>query len=109
MDFEAYYARQIAWSIQTFGPDLRTKGILQHITKEIREVEQNPQDLSEWVDLIILAMDGFWRHGGQVRDLLPALQAKQERNMARTWPDWRTMSQDQAIEHDRTKDGEADL
>lgn len=104
-DLESYYRRQIEWSRETFGPALRTKGVLQHIAKELKEIEAKPHDLSEWVDVMILAMDGFWRHGGRAEDLLPALLAKQAKNMARTWPDWRTMSEDSAIEHDRT--GEA--
>lgn len=103
----AYLERQWAWSKETFGPALRTKGIVQHIKKELREIEAEPHDLAEWVDVIILAMDGFWRHGGKPADLLPAMQAKQDRNFARQWPDWRTMSEDSAIEHDRS--GEATL
>ena len=104
-DLETYCARQIEWSRETFGPALRTKGIIDHITKELREIAADPHDLSEWVDVVILAMDGFWRHGGTAKDLMPALLAKQAKNMARTWPDWRTRSEDQAIEHDRS--GEA--
>lgn len=99
-----YFERQIDWSRETFGPALRTKGVIDHIRKELREIEQKPHDLSEWVDVVILAMDGFWRHGGKASDLLPALLAKQQKNMARTWPDWRGMSEDSAIEHDRSKD-----
>jgi hypothetical protein len=30
-----------------------------------------------------------------------ARAAKQAKNESRTWPDWRTMSEDGAIEHDR--------
>ena len=101
---ETYYARQVEWSRETFGPALRTKGIIDHITKELREIAADPHDLSEWIDVVILAMDGFWRHGGKPEDLMPALLAKQAKNMARTWPDWRGMSEDAAIEHDRSKD-----
>lgn len=101
LTIEAYYLRQIEWSRETFGSAPRTKGIIDHITKELREIEDLPNDLSEWIDVVILAMDGFWRHGGRARDFMPALLAKQKKNMARTWPDWRTMSEDAAIEHDR--------
>ena len=101
---ETYFERQIGWSRETFGPALRTGGVIDHIRKELREIEANPHDLSEWVDVVILAMDGFWRHGGEASDLLPALLAKQRKNMSRTWPDWRTMSEDSAIEHDRSHD-----
>lgn len=106
-DLQEYYERQITWSRETFGPALRTKGVIDHIRKELREIEQEPHDLSEWIDVVILAMDGFWRHGGNAADLLPALLAKQKKNMARDWPDWRTMSEDHAIEHDRSKDATA--
>lgn len=101
-DLQTYYERQIDWSRQTFGPALRTKGVIDHIRKELAEIEADPHDLSEWVDVVILAMDGFWRHGGTAEALMPALLAKQEKNMARTWPDWRKMSEDRAIEHDRS-------
>lgn len=101
-ELEAYLHRQWAWSKDTFGPALRTKGIVQHITKELREIEAKPHDLSEWVDVIILAMDGFWRHGGKPENLLPLMQAKQDKNFARNWPDWRSVSEDSAIEHDRS-------
>lgn len=101
---ETYYAKQVEWSRETFGPALRTKGIIDHIMKELREIAADPHDLSEWIDVVILAMDGFWRHGGKPEDLMPALLAKQAKNMARTWPDWRGMSEDAAIEHDRSKD-----
>ncbi len=103
-DILAYYARQIEWSRHTFGPALRTKGVIDHIRKELVEIEREPHDLTEWVDVVILAMDGFWRHGGNAEDLMPALLVKQQKNMARVWPDWRTMSEDSAIEHDRSQD-----
>ncbi len=103
----AYLQRQWAWSKETFGPALRTKGVVQHIRKELVEIESQPHDLAEWVDVIILAMDGFWRHGGHPESLLTAMQAKQDKNFARTWPDWRTMGEDQAIEHDRTGEASA--
>jgi len=98
---EPYFARQIEWSRETFGPALRTHGVIDHIRKELTEIEADPHDLSEWIDVVILAMDGFWRHGGSAADLMPRLLAKQQKNMARSWPDWRTMSEDQAIEHNR--------
>lgn len=101
-DLVAYYQRHIAWSRETFGPGQRTKGITEHIRKELAEIEQEPSDLFEWLDVIILAMDGFWRHGGKPEDLLPMLLQKQQKNFARTWPDWRAMSEDRAIEHDRS-------
>ena len=97
--------RQRDWSAETFGPGTRTLGVLAHIRKELDEIEADPTDLSEWVDVIILAIDGAWRAGHNPADIISAYHAKQEKNQARTWPDWRTMSQDEPIEHDRSYDG----
>ena len=62
-DLVAHLYRQRAFSRATFGPGARTKGVLDHIRKEITEVERAPHDLSEWVDLILLSLDGAWRAG----------------------------------------------
>jgi Protein of unknown function (DUF550) len=96
--------RQIAFSSMTFGPGPRTAGVLDHMRKEIAEVEANPYDLDEWVDLIILAIDGAWRSGHTPDQIIAAVIAKQTKNEARTWPDWRTADTDAAIEHDRSAD-----
>ncbi len=101
---KTYFARHIEWSRETFGSEPRTKGLTNHIRKELTEIELKPQDLSEWVDVIILAMDGFWLHCGKAEDLMPALVSKQQKNMARTWPDRRTIIEDSPIEHDRSSD-----
>ncbi|MCB9377051.1 MAG: DUF550 domain-containing protein [Microthrixaceae bacterium] len=93
--------RQRAWSAQTFGPGRRTVGILQHIRKELQEIEEEPLDLGEWVDVVILALDGAWRAGYSPTDIIGAIKAKQTRNEGRTWPDWREASEDVAIEHVR--------
>jgi hypothetical protein len=98
-ELEGYLIRQWEWSRRTFGPGRRTKGILRHIEKELLEIEANPEDLTEWLDVAILAMDGFWRHGGKPEDFMKALQAKQEKNFARTWPT--PTNEDEAVEHDR--------
>lgn len=99
-----YLRRQWEWSLNTFGPAFRTAGIIEHIRKELGEVEKEPHDLMEWLDIVILALDGYWRHGGSPERALALLQKKQDKNFARNWPDWRTMSENQAIEHDRSEE-----
>ena len=101
-----HLAHQREWSEETFGPGTRLLGVLDHIRKELAEIEADPTDLSEWVDVIILAFDGAWRAGWEPQQIIDAIKAKQAKNEARTWPDWRTMSADRAIEHDRSADGE---
>jgi hypothetical protein len=98
----AHLAHQREWSSETFGPGARTLGVTDHIRKELVEIEADPADLGEWVDVIILAFDGAWRAGWEPQQIIDAVKAKQARNEARIWPDWRTMSEDHAIEHDRS-------
>lgn len=101
-DLVAHLHRQREFSERTFGPGARTAGVLDHIRKELAEVEASPGDVTEWVDLVILALDGAWRAGHQPQAIVDALVAKQTRNEGRTWPDWRTADPSKAIEHDRT-------
>ena len=96
-----HLVRQAEWSRKTFGPGRRTNGILDHITKELREIEASPDDVTEWADLIILAFEGAWRHGHSAAEIIQAVKGKQTTNENRTWPDWRTGSEDKAIEHVR--------
>lgn len=100
----AHLRRQREWSRATFGPGRRTKGVIDHIRKELVEIEDDPDDWTEWIDVVILALDGAWRHGAEPRQILDAIVAKQAKNEARVWPDWRTLSDDVAIEHDRSHD-----
>lgn len=96
--------RQRSFSEKTFGPGARTKGVLDHLRKELQEIEKKPQDLSEWIDVVLLALDGAWRAGHSPEEIAKALAAKQKKNEQRKWPDWRTQSPDKAIEHDRSED-----
>ena len=101
-DLVAHLNRQREFSRKTFGPGQRTAGVLDHIRKELAEIQADPTDIAEWVDVIILAFDGAWRAGWEPDEIVKAIQEKQSINEARKWPDWRTMSLDCAIEHDRT-------
>ncbi|AWG49633.1 Protein of uncharacterised function (DUF550) [Mycobacteroides abscessus] len=97
----AHLCRQREFSLNTFGPGARTNGVLDHIAKELDEIRAAPQDISEWVDVIILAFDGAWRAGWEPQQILDAIVAKQSRNEQREWPDWRTADPEKAIEHVR--------
>lgn len=109
MDLELHLRRQIAFSRGTFGPGERRGGVIDHIRKELVEVEQSDGSAAEWVDVVILALDGLTRRlvaVGHDTNLAAAhacqmIVRKQTRNEARDWPDWRTASPDKAIEHVR--------
>lgn len=94
---DALAQEKARWSTKTFGEGKRTRGLLEHLRRELAEIEQNPDDLVEWVDVILLAMDGYQRHGG--RTLLEDLRKKHNVNMRRTWPS--PESEDHPAEHDR--------
>src|SRR5262245_26420143 len=72
-DFRAHLQRQREWSERTFGPGPRTAGVLDHIRKELREIEAEPTDLREWIDVAILALDGAWRAGFDPDEIIDSL------------------------------------
>lgn len=98
-DLVAHLHRQRTFSERTFGPGNRTAGVLDHIRKELIEIEAKPDDVSEWVDVILLALDGAWRAGFSPEQIAHAIAAKQAKNEARQWPNWRTAEPGKAIEH----------
>lgn len=100
-----HLTRQMSFSEKTFGPGPRTDGVLDHIAKELDEIRADPLDLGEWVDVIILAFDGAWRAGHTPQEIIDAVKAKQAKNEARAWPDWRDAAPGQAIEHIRREEG----
>lgn len=102
-DFRNHLQRQREWSGRTFGPYPRTKGVLDHIRKELVEIERAPFDISEWIDVVILALDGAWRAGATPSEIIDALVAKQTKNEGRQWPDWRASDPNKAIEHKRVE------
>lgn len=104
-DLAQHLTRQKDFSLKTFGPGDRTKGVCDHIRKELIEIEDDfaagVPTLGEWVDVIILAFDGAWRSGADPHETIAAIVAKQTKNEGRVWPDWRTSDPNKAIEHDR--------
>ena len=118
MDLKQHLLRQMAFSHATFGPGERTKGVADHLRKEIDEMLLAGGESDEWVDIVILALDGLTRRlayctGDGTERSNPDTVAqiacnlilgKQTRNEARSWPDWRTADPNRAIEHDRSKD-----
>ena len=97
-DLIQHLQRQRRWSTKTFGPGRRVKGVIAHIRKELKEIEADPDDLEEWIDVVLLALDGAWRAGHPPTEIALAIEAKQGKNELREWPDWRTVG-DEPIEH----------
>ena len=112
MDLKQHLIRQMVFSRATFGPGERMDGVLDHLTKEIAEVRACNGESSEWVDLVILALDGLTRRlwaasnyeksADEIADAAcRIIMGKQAKNERRDWPDWRTADPGKAIEHVR--------
>jgi hypothetical protein len=103
-DLIVHIEDQIEFSSRAFGPTGRLLGVVDHIRRELCEVEEAPYDLEEWVDVILLGLDGAWRAGHTPEQIARGLTAKLEKNKKRQWPDWQTSHPDKAILHKRDKD-----
>ncbi len=89
----------IKWNLRTFGPGERLSGTVKHIKKELKEIEKEPHDLIEWVDVILLAMNGAFRHGHSGQDIIEAIHKKVEINKNRVWANWEETPEGQPITH----------
>lgn len=74
MDLEKYIADHVAWSAPTFGDGRHTQSLVAHIQKELFEILIAPTDAMEWVDVIILAIDGATRAGHSPGEVCRALE-----------------------------------
>jgi len=103
MNLFNFLNRQKRWSKNTFGPTPRKEGLLKHIEREIEDVRtsEGKELLTEWVDIVILALDGAWRSGATPHEICQALEQKQAINMAREWPGGLTAPDDVPVEHER--------
>lgn len=99
MNLAEYIAAQKSWSQRTFGNGARTVGICKHIQEELAEIQRDPNDVMEWIDVIILAIDGAWRAGFDENKIVDSLLAKQQINFSRAWPS--PQAEDVPTEHIR--------
>lgn len=99
--FVQHIERQKSFSEKTFGPGPRTLGIIDHIKKELVEIEQEPTALKEWLDVVSLALDGAWRAGYTPEEITQGIIELIDRNENRKWPDWKSVAPNKAIEHVR--------
>ena len=85
-DAAELYDSRAAWSERTFGPGDKYAGVVEHIRRELAEIERNPADLEEWVDVVMLAMDGAFRSAkADGAAFWAAFRAKAAKNEARQW------------------------
>lgn len=91
------------WALLIFGPmtEEKRKGIIKHLRKELDEIEKDPTDPKEWIDVMILAIHGLFTLGLDGGDVLEAYADKMLDNFEREWPDWRTADPTEPLEHVR--------
>jgi hypothetical protein len=85
MKLQPYLIAHVGWSTKTFGSGPRPHGLVKHIRKELLEILKKPDDLKEWVDVMILAIDGATRAGHSPDAICKALIDKQGENIGRAW------------------------
>jgi hypothetical protein len=67
LNWDSYLLRHIEWGWLTFGTPEEgrgPRGPLDHALKEVAEIEASPKDIVEWIDAIILTIDGYFRAKG---------------------------------------------
>lgn len=102
LDITGLLIKHGEWAEKTFGSGLRTKGITDHIRKELIEIENDPKSLEEWVDIIMLALDGARRIGATPVDIFNQLENKLTICATRVYPF--PSSEEEVSEHDRSID-----
>ena len=84
MNWTALQKKSVKWSRETFK-DSTMESNLAHLRDEIDEIEQNPDDIEEWADVILLYMNGASLAGHTMDDILEAAYKKYEKNINRKW------------------------
>jgi len=102
IDLGRFIDDKAEWSRRTFGIEYNHRRILNHIRKELVEIEEDPSDPMEWVDVIFLALDGLSRQGLWGAQVVALMQDKHKINLGRTFAPFDPHS-DQPGEHVRDK------
>ena len=83
--FQMLWDRQAEWSDRVFGKGYRLSGVINHIRKELVEIEESPGSLEEWGDAFGLLCDGARRQGFTADDVLRQWGEKLAINNKRNW------------------------
>jgi len=95
--------RQRTWSTTQFGESVDLPRILNHITEATGDVEKEPARLHNWIDIVLLAMDGAWRAGHSPKEVVQAIQDVQVRNIMRDWQNPGDLPIGEPIKHIRSQ------
>jgi hypothetical protein len=82
---ESLRLRVFWWQMETFKGYNTLPGKFAHMEREIKEVLNNPNDLSEWADVFILFVGAMGIQGLNFNQLLAAAASKMDVNEKRQW------------------------
>lgn len=97
-----FYALLLAdiasWQDKQF-PEGTQSGALNHLKKECKELERNPDDIEEWADALFMVIQGGRKAaGGSLEHFMQEVNYKLLKNMSRQWGE---MAPDGTVEHVR--------
>lgn len=91
--------RQFEFSQRVFGAGPKTEQILRHISRQSVDTIARGNPTEEWVDIMILAMDGALRSGSTPYEIAGLLEYKMTVNEAREWPKLEDQVMDEPVHH----------
>lgn len=74
-----------SWSLKTFGSKGGVESTFNHMVEEMREVLDDPTDIMEWADVLILYMDAAAHCGHTMETIREAVLEKHCINVNREW------------------------
>jgi len=84
IDWSEMQEKQYKWSRETFG-ESTLESNLDHLRDELDEIVENPNDIEEWADVMLLYMNASSFVGFTMDDIYKAVQKKYEKNVKRKW------------------------
>jgi len=76
---------QVIHWIENIHPNRTPEGTLLKLFEEIGELAQNPGDIDEFADILIVLLDLAYQENINANDLVPAVMRKMEINRSRSW------------------------
>ncbi len=71
--------QQPNFSVSTFGPDSIYQKVLDIVRHELKEMDVNPSEMTEWLDLVLLSLDDAWLVNHSPEKIAQQLRARHDR------------------------------
>lgn len=72
------------WAEETF-PESTLASTFAHVKEEMDEIEQDPHDIHEWADALMMMFHQAHNHGFTLSDILDGIESKFEIIKGREW------------------------